>query len=71
MVSRVQSCLAITEELSVAERKPRLLGKVTIITGPGSRAAGIGNGKTTAIRFAPERAAAILVDNIAERALET
>ena len=71
MVLRVQRCLAITEELSVAERKPRLEGKVAIITGAGSRAAGIGNGKTTAIPFAPESAAVILVDKIAERALKT
>lgn len=33
--------------------KPRLEGKVAIVTGAGSQAEGIGNGRATAILFAP------------------
>lgn len=52
-------------------RKPRLEGKVAIVTGAGSRGPGIGNGKATAILFAREGAKVLLVDNIAERMQET
>ena len=55
----------------MAERKPRLEGKVAIVTGAGSRGAGIGNGKATAILFAREGADVLLVDKFPERALET
>ncbi len=41
---------------------PRLDGKVAIVTGAGSRAAGIGNGRATAILFAREGARVLLVD---------
>ncbi len=40
----------------------RLAGKSAIITGAGSRAAGIGNGRATAILFAREGANLLLVD---------
>ena len=35
---------------------PRLAGKVAIVTGAGSRAEGIGNGRATAVVFAREGA---------------
>jgi NAD(P)-dependent dehydrogenase (short-subunit alcohol dehydrogenase family) len=41
---------------------PRLAGKVAIVTGAGSRAEGIGNGRATAILFAREGARVLLVD---------
>jgi len=43
---------------------PRLAGKVAIVTGAGSRAEGIGNGRATAILFAREGARVLLVDQI-------
>lgn len=43
--------------------KPRLEGKVAIVTGAGSQAQGIGNGRATAILFAREGAKVLLVDN--------
>ncbi len=42
--------------------KPRLENKVAIVTGAGSRAAGIGNGRAAAILFAREGAKVLLVD---------
>ena len=53
------------------ERRPRLEGKVAIVTGAGSRGPGIGNGKATAILFAREGAKVLLVDRVPERADET
>ena len=53
------------------ERRPRLEGKVAIVTGAGSRGPGIGNGKATAVLFAREGARVLLVDAVAERAGET
>jgi NAD(P)-dependent dehydrogenase (short-subunit alcohol dehydrogenase family) len=41
---------------------PRLSGKVAIVTGAGSRAEGIGNGRAAAILFAREGARVLLVD---------
>jgi NAD(P)-dependent dehydrogenase (short-subunit alcohol dehydrogenase family) len=41
---------------------PRLTGKVAIVTGAGSRAEGIGNGRATAILLAREGARVTLVD---------
>lgn len=41
---------------------PRLAGKVAIVTGAGSRAEGIGNGRAAAILFAREGAKVLLVD---------
>jgi NAD(P)-dependent dehydrogenase (short-subunit alcohol dehydrogenase family) len=48
-----------------------LENKVAIVTGAGSRAAGIGNGRATAILFAREGAKVLLVDNSAAAAEET
>ncbi len=53
------------------ERKPRLEGKVAIVTGAGSRGEGVGNGKATAILFAREGAKVLLVDLEIDRAEET
>jgi len=36
----------------MVERKPRLEGKVAIVTGAGSRGPGVGNGKAAAVLFA-------------------
>ena len=55
----------------MAERRPRLEGKVAIVTGAGSSGPGIGNGKATAVLFAREGARVVLVDNIAAHAEET
>lgn len=41
---------------------PRLAGKVAIVTGAGSRGAGIGNGRAAAMLFAREGARVLLVD---------
>jgi NAD(P)-dependent dehydrogenase (short-subunit alcohol dehydrogenase family) len=49
----------------------RLAGKVAIVTGAGSRAEGIGNGKAAAVLFAREGASVVCVDNVASRADET
>jgi NAD(P)-dependent dehydrogenase (short-subunit alcohol dehydrogenase family) len=49
----------------------RLSGKVAIVTGAGSRGAGIGNGKATAVLFAREGARVLCVDAVAERTEET
>lgn len=54
------------------ELKPRLEGKVAIVTGAGSvPGPGIGIGKATAILFAREGAKVVLVDQEAKRAEET
>ena len=53
------------------ERRPRLEGKVAIVTGAGSSGPGIGNGKATAILFAREGAKVLLVDALPDRAQET
>ena len=49
----------------------RLDGKVAIVTGAGSSAEGIGNGRATSILFAREGARVLLVDAVVERAQET
>src|SRR4051812_9252254 len=49
----------------------RLQGKVAIVTGAGSRAEGIGNGRATAVIFARHGASVALVDTVAEWAAET
>ena len=49
----------------------RLTGKVAIVTGAGSRAAGIGNGRATAVLFAREGARVLLVDRERHAAEET
>ena len=53
------------------QRKPRLEGKVAIVTGAGTRSEGVGNGKATAILFAREGAKVLLVDREIEKARET
>ena len=55
----------------MAERKPRLEGKVAIVTGAGSRGPGVGNGKATAVTFAREGARVLLVDMHPDRMDET
>ena len=55
----------------MAERGPRLAGKVAIITGAGSSGAGVGNGKAAAILMAREGAGVLLVDQVEARARET
>jgi len=55
----------------LAERKPRLEGKVAIVTGAGSRGPGIGNGKAAAVLFAREGAKVLVLDQLLERAEET
>ncbi|GAB4333954.1 MAG: SDR family NAD(P)-dependent oxidoreductase [Dehalococcoidia bacterium] len=50
---------------------PRLEGKVAIVTGAGSQASGIGNGRAAAILFAREGARVLVVDRVRERAEET
>lgn len=55
----------------MGERKPRLEGKVAIVTGAGTRGDGIGNGKATAMLFAQEGAKVVLVDVELARAEET
>src|SRR5262249_22270640 len=49
----------------------RLEGKVAIVTGAGSRAEGIGNGRAAAILFAREGAKVLLVDQHADAAQAT
>jgi NAD(P)-dependent dehydrogenase (short-subunit alcohol dehydrogenase family) len=49
----------------------RLAGKVAVVTGAGSRGAGIGNGKAAAILFAREGAQVLCADQVAGRAEET
>ena len=51
--------------------KPRLEGKVALVTGAGSRAPGIGNGRATAVLFAREGAKVLLVDQNPAAAEET
>ena len=53
------------------EHKPRLNGKVAIITGAGSSGPGVGNGKAAALLFAREGAKVLLVDSVIDRAQET
>ncbi|HEU0167099.1 MAG TPA: SDR family oxidoreductase [Chloroflexota bacterium] len=49
----------------------RLKGKVAVVTGAGSQAEGIGNGKAASILFAREGAKVLCVDLYPERAQET
>ncbi|MCH8229463.1 MAG: SDR family NAD(P)-dependent oxidoreductase [Chloroflexi bacterium] len=55
----------------MSERRPRLEGKVAIVTGAGSRGEGVGNGKATATLFAREGAKVVLADIEIDRASET
>ena len=49
------------------EHKPRLEGKVAIVTGAGAQGAVMGNGKAASILFAREGARVLLVDQVEER----
>lgn len=51
--------------------KPRLENKIAIVTGAGSRAPGIGNGRAAAVLFAREGARVLVVDQNARAADET
>ncbi len=55
----------------MADRPPRLEGKVAIVTGAGSSGEGVGNGKAASILFAREGAKVLLVDFQEDRARET
>jgi len=55
----------------MSQRRPRLEGKVAIVSGAGTRGEGVGNGKATAILFAREGAKVVLADNEIDRAKET
>lgn len=50
---------------------PRLAGKVAIVTGAGSRAEGIGNGRAAAVLFAREGARVLCVDREKDKAEAT
>lgn len=52
-------------------RDNRLQGKVAIVTGAGSRADGIGNGRATAVILARHGARVMLVDSVVEWARQT
>jgi NAD(P)-dependent dehydrogenase (short-subunit alcohol dehydrogenase family) len=49
----------------------RLQDKIAIVTGAGSRGAGVGNGKAASLLFSRESAKVCLVDNVLARAEET
>ena len=55
----------------MTDRRPRLEGKVAIVTGAGSSGPGVGTGKAIAILFAREGCSVLLVDNERARAEET
>src|ERR1700710_1503039 len=57
--------------MSDIHRDDRLKGKVAIVTGAGSRAEGIGNGRATAVVLARHGAKVTLVDTVAQWAEET
>ena len=53
------------------ERRPRLEGKVAIVTGAGSSGPGVGTGKAISIQFAREGCKVLLVDHNKSAAEET
>ena len=59
------------DQESAANRSGRLAGKIAVVTGAGSRGAGIGTGKAISILFARAGARVCLVDLSSERAAET
>ena len=61
----------ILEVQPMADRPPRLEGKVAIVTGAGSSGEGVGNGKAASILFAREGAKVLLADFEEDRARET
>lgn len=52
-------------------RGDRLKGRIAVVTGAGSRGAGIGNGRAAAILMARQGASVLLLDAIGEAALQT
>ena len=58
-------------EVQVAERRPRLEGKVAIVTGAGSSGPGVGTGRAISTLFAMEGCRVLLVDREVARAEET
>ena len=52
----------------LSQRRPRLQGKVAIVTGAGSSGPGTGTGKAISVLFAREGARVLLVDRIAKHA---
>src|SRR3977135_2881407 len=60
-----------TDIMSAIRRDDRLKGKVAIVTGAGSRAEGIGNGRATSVILARHGAQVMLVDTTAQWAEET
>src|ERR1700676_157491 len=59
------------KDIMAAPRDDRLKGKVAIVTGAGSRAEGIGNGRATSVILARYGARVTLVDTTAQWAEET
>src|SRR5882757_5845593 len=59
------------KDIMTAPRDDRLKGKVAIVTGAGSRAEGIGNGRATSVILARHGARVTLVDTTAQWAEET
>src|SRR3979411_1583764 len=57
--------------MSAIRRDARLKGKVAIVTGAGSRAEGIGNGRATSVILARHGARVMLVDTVAHWVEET
>ena len=57
--------------MDLPRRDDRLKGKVAIVTGAGSRAPGIGNGRATSVVLARHGAKVVLVDAVAAWAEET
>ena len=53
------------------QRRPRLEGKVAIVTGAGSSGPGVGTGKASSILFAREGARVLLVDRVGSHAEAT
>src|SRR5258707_13787497 len=57
--------------MTAIRRDDRLKGKVAIVTGAGSRAEGIGNGRAPSVILARHGAQVTLVDNVAQWVDET
>src|SRR6185295_4886473 len=68
---RLASVVGRLSRTALDEMSARLKDKIAIVTGAGSRGAGLGNGKATAILFAREGARVLCVDQVKDRAEET
>src|SRR5229473_7157102 len=71
IVRHRQFIRATVKDIMTAPRDDRLKGKVAIVTGAGSRAEGIGNGRATSVILARHGARVTLVDTTAQWAEET